>query len=81
MIEHYSPKVAQIFQSATQQAKTSWHLARQKMTFSLIFSMIETRSVQFPELATKINAAAKDDRAAGAVKLATNPSFLRPLST
>lgn len=61
MIEHYSPKIEQIFQSATQQAGTSWHLARQKMTFALIFSMIETRSVQFPDLATKLNTAAKDD--------------------
>jgi hypothetical protein len=61
MIEHYSPKVEKIFQSATQQVGTRWHLARQKMMFALIFSMIETRSVQFPELATKLNAAAKDD--------------------
>lgn len=61
MIEHYSPKVEQIFQSATQQVGTRWHLARQKMMFALIFSMIETRSVQFPELATKLNVSAQDD--------------------
>jgi hypothetical protein len=60
MIEHYSSNVEKIFQSATQQVGTRWHLARQKMIFSLIFSIIETRSVQFPELATKLNAAAKD---------------------
>jgi hypothetical protein len=61
MIEHYSPKVEKIFHSATQQVGTRWHLARQKMMFALIFSMIETRRVQFPELATKLNAAAKDE--------------------
>lgn len=61
MIEHYSPNVEKIFQSATQQVGTRWHLARQKMIFALIFSMIETRSVQFPELATKLNASAQDD--------------------
>lgn len=61
MIEHYSPKVEKIFQSATHQVGTHWHLARQKMIFALIFSIIETRSVQFPELATKLNAAAKDE--------------------
>jgi hypothetical protein len=46
MIEHYSPKVEKIFHSATQQVGTRWHLARQKMMFALIFSMIETRSAQ-----------------------------------
>lgn len=61
MIEHYSPKVEQIFQSATQQAGTRWHMARQKMIFALIFSMIETKSVQFHDLATKLNASAQDD--------------------
>lgn len=61
MIEHYSSKVEQIFQSATKQVGTRWHLARQKMIFGLIFSLIETRSVQFPELATKLNASAQDD--------------------
>lgn len=34
MIEHYSPKVEKIFQSATQQVGTHWHLARQKMIFT-----------------------------------------------
>ncbi len=61
MINHYSPKVEQIFQLATQQVGTRWHLARQKMIFALIFSMIETRSVQFPELATKLNDLAQDE--------------------
>lgn len=61
MIEHYSSKVENIFQSATQQVGTRWHLARQKMMFALIFSMIETRSVQFPDLATKLNASAQDE--------------------
>lgn len=61
MIEHYSSKVENIFQSATEQAGTCWHLARQKMMFALIFSMIETRSVQFPEVATKLNASAQDE--------------------
>jgi hypothetical protein len=61
MIEHYSPKVEKIFQSATQQVGTHWHLARQKMIFALIFSIIETRSVQFPELATKLNGAVQDE--------------------
>ena len=61
MIEHYSPKVEKIFQSATQQVGTRWHLARQKMIFALIFSIIETRSVQFPELATKLNSSAQDE--------------------
>lgn len=61
MIEHYSPKVEQIFQSATKQAGTRWHLARQKMIFALIFSMIETKSVQFHDLATKLNESAQDD--------------------
>ena len=61
MIEHYSPKVDKIFQSATRQVGTHWHLARQKMIFALIFSMIETRSVQFPELATKLNGSAQDE--------------------
>lgn len=61
MIEHYSPKVQQIFQSATQKAGTSWHLARQKMIFALIFSLIETKSVQFHDLATKLNPAARDN--------------------
>jgi hypothetical protein len=61
MIEHYSSKITQLFHSATQQAGTKWHLARQKMIFALIFSIIETRSVQFPELATKLNAAARNE--------------------
>jgi hypothetical protein len=61
MIEHYSPKIEKIFQSATQQVGTNWHLARQKMTFALIFSLIETRSVQFPELATKLNSSVQDE--------------------
>ena len=61
MIEHYSPKIEKIFQLATQQVGTSWHLARQKMIFALIFSIIETRSVQFPELATKLNGSVQDE--------------------
>lgn len=61
MIEHYSPKITKIFLSATKQVGTRWHLARQKMIFGLIFSMIETRSVQFPELATKLNSSAQDE--------------------
>jgi hypothetical protein len=61
MIEHYSPKIEKIFQSATQQVGIHWHLARQKMIFALIFSIIETRSVQFPELATKLNGSARDE--------------------
>jgi hypothetical protein len=61
MVTHFDSKVATIFQSATQQAGTSWHLARQKMMFGLIFSMIETRQVQFTELATKLNSEAKDE--------------------
>ncbi len=61
MIEHYSSKVEKIFQLATQQVGTRWHLARLKMMFALIFSLIETRSVQFPELATKLNASAQDE--------------------
>lgn len=61
MVEHYCSKVEQIFQSATKQVGTRWHLARQKMIFGLIFSMIETRSVQFPELATKLNTSAQDE--------------------
>lgn len=61
MIEHYSANVAKIFHSATQQVGTRFHLARQKMIFALIMSLIETRSVQFTELATKLNAAAQDE--------------------
>lgn len=61
MIEHYSSKIGNIFQSATKQVGTRWHLARQKMIFALIFSIIETRSVQFPDLASKLNEAAKDE--------------------
>lgn len=61
MVAHFDSKVATIFQSATQRVGTKWHLARQKMMFGLIFSMIETRQVQFSELATKLNEQAKDE--------------------
>ena len=56
-----SKKVEKIFHSATQQVGTHWYLARQKITFALIFSIIEPRSVQFPELTTKLNGAAQDE--------------------
>lgn len=61
MVAHFDPKVATIFQSATQKVGINWHLARQKMIVGLIFSMIETRQVQFTELATKLNVRAKDE--------------------
>lgn len=61
MVAHFDSKVATIFQSATRKVGTKWHLARQKMMFGLIFSMIETRQVQFSELATKLNEHAKDE--------------------
>lgn len=34
MIQHYSPKIEKIFQLATQQVGTRWHLARLKMIFA-----------------------------------------------
>lgn len=61
MVAYFDPKVATSFQSATQKAGTNWHLARQKMMFGLIFSISETRQVQFTELATKLNGDAKDE--------------------
>jgi hypothetical protein len=61
MIEHYSSKVAYLFQLATQKTGIRCHLARQKMIFALIMSLIETRSVQFCELATKLNASVQDE--------------------
>lgn len=61
MIEHYSSKVANLFQLATQKTGIRCHLARQKMIFALIMSLIDTRSVQFCELATKLNASAQDE--------------------
>jgi hypothetical protein len=60
MITHYPVKISEIFEQSSKRVGTRLHLARQKLLFGLVFSVIETRSVQFTELSTKLNEAAKD---------------------
>jgi hypothetical protein len=60
MITHYPVKISEIFAQSSRKLGTRLHLARQKLLFGLIFSVIETRSVQFTELSTKLNASVQE---------------------
>ena len=60
MITHYPIKIGEIFEQSSKQVGSRLHLGRQKLLFGLVFSVIETRAVQFTELSTKLNSEAKD---------------------
>ncbi len=55
MITYFETKIGEIFEKSANRVNTKWNLARKKMFFSLVFSVIELRNVHFTELALKIN--------------------------
>lgn len=59
MITYFETKIGEIFEKSTNHLETKWNLARKKMFFGLIFSVIELRNVHFTELALKINSSLK----------------------
>lgn len=55
MITYFETKIGEIFEKSANRVNTKWNLARKKMFFSLVFSVIELRNVHFTELVLKIN--------------------------
>ena len=55
MIAYFETKIAEIFENSAKKISVKWNLARKKMFFALVFSVIDIRNVHFTELALKIN--------------------------
>ena len=55
MIAYFETKIAEIFENSAKKVSVKWNLARKKMFFALVFSVIDIRNVHFTELALKIN--------------------------
>lgn len=61
MIAYFETKIGEIFEKSANRVKTKWNLARKKMFFGLVFSVIELRNVHFTELALKVNSSVETE--------------------
>ncbi|NCP91217.1 MAG: IS4 family transposase [Flavobacteriales bacterium] len=55
MIKRFDSKIAEIFDKSSSLISVRWNLARKKLFFALVFSVMDIRNVQFTELALKLN--------------------------
>lgn len=55
MLSYFETKIGEILEKSADSAAVKWNLARRKMFFGLVFSVIELRNVQFTELALRLN--------------------------
>jgi hypothetical protein len=55
MIKCFDLKIAEIFEKSADLVSLKWNLARKKLFFALVFSIMDIRNVHFTELALKIS--------------------------